>query len=56
VSDEPKKELTLFLCGPTKCEHDYSKWEPIIENGRECGGTAVCAKCGQSAFAEAQWL
>ena len=20
---------TMFLCGPSKCEHDYSRYEPI---------------------------
>ena len=52
-SDE--KDLTLFLCGPSKCEHDYSKYEDIIENGRVVGGTAVCAKCGAKAIDEAMW-
>ena len=42
---------TMFLCGPSKCEHDYSRYEPM-----EGGGTAVCAKCGARAFDEAAWL
>ena len=48
--------VTLFLCGPSKCEHDYSKYEPIIENGRNVGETLVCSKCGRTAFEEAAWL
>ena len=53
----PPPKLTLFLCGPSKCEHDYSGWEPLTENGRDAlGGTAVCAKCGARAFDEAAWL
>ncbi len=47
--------LTIFLCGPSKCEHDYAGLEPIIENGKEVGGTAVCSKCGRSAFDEEAW-
>jgi hypothetical protein len=43
--------ITLFLCGPTKCEHDYSLWREL-----DNGGTAVCAKCGTEAIAEAAWL
>lgn len=53
---EKKPEpLTIFMCGPSKCEHDYSKWEDIVEDGKVRGGTAVCAKCGTSAIAEAAW-
>jgi hypothetical protein len=46
-----KWALTMFLCGPSKCEHDYSLYEPM-----EGGGTAVCSKCGARAFDEAAWL
>lgn len=51
----PPDDLTLFMCGPSKCEHDYSRYEPIVIDGRECGETLVCAKCGRTAFEEAQW-
>lgn len=50
------KALTLFMCGPSHCDHDYSRYEPIIQNGREVGETAVCSKCGRTAFEEAAWL
>jgi hypothetical protein len=49
------EELTLFMCGPSKCEHDYSLYVPIIMDGRECGETLACAKCGATAFEEDQW-
>ena len=42
--------VTIFLCGPSKCEHDYSGWRDF-----EGGGTAVCTKCGAEAFSEAVW-
>ena len=48
--------VTLFLCGPSKCEHDYSGYIPIIIDGQECGSTLVCRKCGCTAFQEDQWL
>ena len=41
---------TLFLCGPSKCEHDYSDGVEI-----EGGWTAVCVKCGAKAIEEAAW-
>jgi hypothetical protein len=43
--------VTIFLCGPSKCEHDYSRYEQM-----EGGETAVCMKCGARAFDEAAWL
>ena len=49
--------LTIIRCGPKKdCEHDYSGWRDIVEHGEVVGGTAVCAKCGHTAYEEAQWL
>ena len=53
---KPGDALTVFACGPSQCEHDYNGYEPIIEDGREIGGTAVCSKCGRTAFDEAAWL
>lgn len=46
---------TLFICGPKKCDHDYSGEEPIEDGERICGSTAVCVKCGARAFEEAAW-
>lgn len=50
MPDVPLPELTLFLCGPSKCEHDYSAWLELPD-----GGTAVCVKCGAQAIQEAMW-
>ncbi len=50
------KPLTIFLCGPKKCEHDYQGGEDVIENGENRGWTAVCVKCGARAIDEAAWL
>ena len=49
------EQVTLFLCGPSSCEHDYSKYVPIIEDGREVGETLVCAKCGTTAYNASLW-
>lgn len=51
---EPQRDaaLTLFMCGPSKCMHDYSEGENIPEGG----WTAVCSKCGARAIDEAAWL
>lgn len=49
-TDVPAR-LTLFVCGPSKCEHDYAGRRDF-----EGGGTAVCTKCGAEAIAEAAWL
>jgi hypothetical protein len=51
------RKVTIFLCGQVKdCEHDYSDYQEIVEDGKVIGGTAVCVKCGQTAYEEAQWL
>jgi U5 snRNP spliceosome subunit len=47
----PPKPVTLFMCGPSKCAHDYStQWVEF-----EGGGTAVCSKCGARSIDEAVW-
>lgn len=57
MADDTKQDLTFFICGPKKnCEHDYSGWQDMTDDaGRVIGGTAICAKCGASAFAEDMW-
>ena len=36
---------------PEICEHDFQGWEVLTdEEGRECGGTTVCTKCGMDAM------
>jgi hypothetical protein len=48
--------VTLFQCGPSKCDHDYQGHEDILnENGKCVGGTTVCTKCGARASDEAAW-
>jgi ribosomal protein S27AE len=49
-------DCMIFLCGPSKCKHDYSRYEAIIEDGKVRSETAICSKCGASAIAEAAWL
>jgi hypothetical protein len=48
------KDLTLFLCGPAKCDHDWSGPFVEIDGGRS--GSATCVKCGARAIDEAMWL
>lgn len=48
--------VTLFMCGPNrKCEHDYSDYQDIVEDGKIIGWTVLCVKCGQTAYEEDQW-
>ncbi len=49
------QKLTLFLCGPRKCEHDYSGFRTLDSSTEGYGGTAVCSKCGASAIMESMW-
>lgn len=53
INDNP---ITMFMCGPSKCDHDYSgEAEMRDEQGRVIGGAAVCVKCGAWAFSEDMW-
>lgn len=53
---EKEVRPTVFLCGPNReCQHDMSGWQDIVENGRVCGGTAVCLKCGETSFNLSIW-
>lgn len=52
---EPCCAGTLFMCGPSKCEHDYTGWiEYQTPEGCHVGST-VCSKCGAVAAEEAYW-
>ena len=56
MADQRQDAAMVFVCGPNKnCAHDYSGWQDIEEGGRIVGGTAVCTKCGQTAFEEDMW-
>lgn len=48
---------TVFLCGPNrKCDHVMDRYEPIVDSdGRECGATLVCSRCGETAFNMSVW-
>lgn len=56
MSVTERAEVTLFICGPSKCEHDYSGWQEFADPSGAHGGTAVCVKCGATAIEEAAWL
>ena len=51
-----RKPLTMFRCGPSKCDHDYRGWVEYRNPDGSIVGTTVCAKCGASAFDEARWF
>lgn len=48
--------LTLFECGPSKCEHDYAGWVEYRAPEGGIIGTTVCTKCGAYASEEAMWF
>ena len=55
---EPKKKepITVFTCGPPKCEHVWDG--PGIEWTTENGGggeSATCSKCGVDAMSVSIW-
>ena len=52
----PPQPVTLFQCGPSKCDHDYQGHEDVLNEEEQCvGGTTVCIKCGARAIDEAAW-
>lgn len=61
MNNEPKPEsvpvVQVFECGPNReCIHDMRGWKDFVdEKGRVFGGTAVCTKCGETAFNLSVW-
>lgn len=57
IKPEEPPAIILFVCGPDRtCDHQMDHYEPIYDSdGRTCGVTLVCAKCGMTAFDMAQW-
>lgn len=48
--------ISIFQCLVNTCEpHDYSTYEDLIEDGRICGSSLKCAKCGVLAINEDMW-
>lgn len=49
--------VTIIECGPNRaCEHVFDKYVPITDSdGRVCGETAACSKCGETAFNLSMW-
>jgi hypothetical protein len=48
--------ITVFFCGPNReCDHDMSLQEDLYDEGRVCGSTAKCSKCGETAFNISMW-
>lgn len=45
--EEPKVEVTAFVCVMNTCEHDWSG--PAVPYG-DCGETVTCSKCGMYAI------
>jgi hypothetical protein len=45
-------ELNTRTCGiEPKCDHAMDSYEDIFDNdGRVCGSTLVCSKCGITAY------
>lgn len=52
MPETPKDELFFHASPkPDACNHDFQGWEVLRdEEGRECGGTTVCTKCGMDAM------
>ena len=51
----PKDELFFHASPkPDACDHDFQGWEELKDDeGRVCGGTTVCTRCGMTSFAHA---
>lgn len=49
--------VAVFVCGPNRtCEHEMNGYVDILDtDGRPCGSTLVCSKCGETAFNLSMW-
>ena len=54
-ADEPTEEMTIFRCGPSRCDHDYSGTAEYTSESGAFTSTAVCVKCGAHAIDEDMW-
>jgi hypothetical protein len=52
MAQDKKPELFFHASPkPDACNHDFQGWEELKDNeGRICGGTTVCTKCGMDAM------
>ncbi len=53
MAEQERKPEFFFHVSPKPdaCNHDFQGWQPLHdEQGRECGGTTVCTKCGMDAM------
>lgn len=50
--DEPPDGVFFHATpDPDACKHDFQGWVALKDDeGRECGGTTVCTKCGMDAM------
>lgn len=55
MTEASREEITVFMCGPSKCKHDYDGWIEYQNPDGSWTGTAVCSKCGAHAVDEAVW-
>lgn len=56
-SEQSDPLVAVFLCGPNRtCEHVMDHYIDLTDSeGRVCGMTAVCSKCGETAFNLSYW-
>ena len=54
---EKPEPVTAFLCGPNReCEHVMDHYVPLYDSdGRVCGETSACSKCGETSFNLSMW-
>lgn len=53
----PEEVVTVIQCGPNrKCEHAMDHYIDLTDSdGRVCGSTLACSKCGETAFNLSMW-
>lgn len=51
------EDVKVFRCGPNRsCEHTMDHYIDLTDlNGRVCGITLACSKCGETAFNIDMW-
>jgi len=50
---EEQNGLTVFMCGASKCKHEWDGPERITDDGR--GAELTCSKCGMGAMEDIIW-
>jgi len=55
ANNKPEPEITIFHCGPPKCDHEFNGPEVACDIGFGEMTSVTCSKCGRAAAEICLW-